>query len=83
MPLVEPRRRLTALVLGIALAASACGGGDAVDETAALDAPASDDGANTPASAWPALVAPVAGGGQFDLGDLEGQDVILWFWAPW
>ena len=23
------------------------------------------------------------GGGQIDLGSLQGQDVILWFWAPW
>lgn len=22
-------------------------------------------------------------GGQFDLGDLNGQDSVLWFWAPW
>lgn len=23
------------------------------------------------------------GGGQIDLGSLQGQDVVLWFWAPW
>lgn len=23
------------------------------------------------------------GGGQFDAGDYEGQDLVLWFWAPW
>ena len=22
-------------------------------------------------------------GASFDLGSLEGSDVILWFWAPW
>ena len=23
------------------------------------------------------------GGGLFDAGDYEGQDLVLWFWAPW
>ena len=23
------------------------------------------------------------GGGQLDANDLAGQDVVLWFWAPW
>ncbi|MGI9598172.1 MAG: hypothetical protein ACR2QK_18560 [Acidimicrobiales bacterium] len=23
------------------------------------------------------------GGGSIDLADLQGQDVVLWFWAPW
>ncbi len=22
-------------------------------------------------------------GSQLDLGSLEGQDTVLWFWAPW
>lgn len=26
---------------------------------------------------------PTLDGGQIDFGDLEGQDVFLWFWAPW
>ena len=25
----------------------------------------------------------VIGGGLIDANDLEGNDVILWFWAPW
>jgi len=23
------------------------------------------------------------GGSSIDLGDLQGKDVVLWFWAPW
>jgi len=23
------------------------------------------------------------GGGQLALGSIDGQDTILWFWAPW
>lgn len=30
-----------------------------------------------------ALVAETTDGGQFEFGSLEGQDAVLWFWAPW
>jgi hypothetical protein len=33
--------------------------------------------------ATPPGVAPTAGGGQLDFGDLEGSPAMLWFWAPW
>jgi hypothetical protein len=25
----------------------------------------------------------LVGGGQLDLGSIEGMDTVLWFWAPW
>jgi cytoskeletal protein RodZ len=25
----------------------------------------------------------LVGGGQLDLNSIEGQDTVLWFWAPW
>ena len=28
-------------------------------------------------------LVPLIGGGQFDLGSIEGIDTVLWFWAPW
>jgi hypothetical protein len=44
----------------------------------------------TPEPAPPAVSVPeltgsftTIGGGQIDLGSLQGQDVVLWFWAPW
>ncbi|MDW3178651.1 MAG: hypothetical protein R8J94_14770 [Acidimicrobiia bacterium] len=30
-----------------------------------------------------ALSATTASGGQIDFNSLEGNDVVLWFWAPW
>jgi len=30
-----------------------------------------------------ALIADTVSGGQINFGSLEGQDVVLWFWAPW
>ena len=33
---------------------------------------------------WPhGFVEDTIGGGLIDANDLEGNDVILWFWAPW
>lgn len=29
------------------------------------------------------LIATTVTGSQIDFGSLEGQDVVLWFWAPW
>lgn len=40
---------------------------------------AADAGA---ATALAGVVDTVAGG-QIDLASLEGQDTVLWFWAPW
>ncbi|WP_370326413.1 hypothetical protein [Euzebya sp.] len=53
------------------------------------DAPTGDVGS---ASASPttgtgtgllALTAPTVDGGTFDGASVSGQDVMLWFWAPW
>ena len=35
------------------------------------------------ATAEPSRVATTVTGGQIDFGSFEGQDVVLWFWAPW
>jgi hypothetical protein len=29
------------------------------------------------------VLVPTAAGGQLDFNSLHGQDVLLWFWAPW
>ncbi|MEO0494908.1 MAG: hypothetical protein AAF081_15990 [Actinomycetota bacterium] len=43
--------------------------------------PGSTDAAN---AMWPHdFVEDTVGGGLIDANDLQGQDVILWFWAPW
>ena len=44
------------------------------------------ESADVPATAGPGLptlVADTVGGAQIDTNSLEGQDVVVWFWAPW
>lgn len=31
----------------------------------------------------PGDLVVLVGGGQLDLNSIEGQDTVLWFWAPW
>ena len=50
---------------------------ESTDPTTAEVAP---DETGTAVAAEPVALV---GGGQFDLGSLEGQDTVLWFWAPW
>jgi hypothetical protein len=65
----------------IFLVVSACGGSNSSEPASA---PTSGDVAASESSAplEPVLVA-TASGGQLDFNSLRGQDVLLWFWAPW
>ena len=72
-------------MLSLALFAVGCGGG-ATDTAApasegetAEAAPAEESGG----SGLPQLVGDTVGGSQLDTNDLAGQDVVVWFWAPW
>ncbi len=72
---------------------------DTAATTSAAEAPATTaGGADTAAAAEPAATAAVAqenraeilllegallDGQQFDLAATAGNDVLLWFWAPW
>ena len=81
------RLRIGAAGICVALFASACAG-TPTEEVATSDAePAA---AVTEAAApsaggpgLPTLVSDTVGGAQLDTNDLEGQDVVVWFWAPW
>ena len=53
--------------------AGGCGGDDTT-QTVALDADAGAALAGT---------APAVGGGTVDLGAFAGEDLVVWFWAPW
>ena len=67
---------LTSLTAVVALLAVAC----AADDSSPIERSAPDP-VNTE---WPHdFVEDTIGGGFIDANDLEGQDVILWFWAPW
>ena len=72
-----PRRHrvlLAGLLLAIAVGAGACGSSSTDNEAAS---PA--DAASTPLADEFATID----GESIDLGSLEGQEVVLWFWAPW
>ena len=69
------RRRLP-IVLGLALIAAACGGDDSTDGGAVADSSAGGD--------WPHdFVAETVDGTEIDAAALAGDDLMLWFWAPW
>jgi hypothetical protein len=70
------RRGLRSVVLMIAaIATLATGCGESGVETTAPDATAADTALTG--------TADTLAGGQIELTSLEGQDTVLWFWAPW
>lgn len=74
------RKKLAApLALGISLAVAACGGSATVTEQSSAPVESSEPAGN---SLLTGSVGTVSGE-QFDLGSLDGQDAVLWFWAPW
>ena len=74
------RLRLGAAGLSLALLATACG---TATETAAPVETGTDAAVEEAAAGLPVLVADTVGGPQLDTNDLAGQDVVVWFWAPW
>lgn len=77
------RRRLAAAALALGLVAAACAtdGGDTDAATASDD---SAEASEQAVSAEPiALTVATSDGGTIDFADLAGEDVMLWFWAPW
>lgn len=70
---------LAALLLVGVCCGGSSGSGPAQDPaTTATEAPA------TTAVGWPHdWTEKTVGGAQFDAGDYAGQDLVLWFWAPW
>jgi hypothetical protein len=76
---------IAAAVLGV----SACGGSGDTNSAPNSDVGASaSPGVSTvqptvqPAD-LEAVFVPTATGDQLDFNSLRGQDVLLWFWAPW
>ena len=67
---------LPSLTAVVALLAVACG----ADDLSPIERSAPDP----VDTEWPHdFVEDTVGGGLIDANDLEGHDVILWFWAPW
>jgi ABC-type glycerol-3-phosphate transport system substrate-binding protein len=66
------RSRLAALVAALALGAVACGGGSGTGSEVEVAEGGDRD-----------FVATTIGGDDLALADYAGQDVMVWFWAPW
>lgn len=73
------RRSAAAAVVAAGLALAACGSDDSA-ESAPLTAGAAAD--VLAADTFEATAQTIQGE-TFDLGQLAGTDLILWFWAPW
>lgn len=65
-------RRLSLTLASLCLAVAACGSSGSEPEASAPAA----------SSVLTGEFATISGG-QLELNSLEGQDVVLWFWAPW
>jgi hypothetical protein len=74
-------RSVIAVLAASALVASACGG--AGDTESAASVPDTASVATEQPVDLEAVFVPTAAGGQLDFNSLRGQDVLLWFWAPW
>jgi hypothetical protein len=64
--------RTTVVAAALGLVAAGCSGGTGSETT--LDASGSTDRD---------FVASTIDGGELALADYAGQDVMVWFWAPW
>jgi len=86
------RTRHLAALLAIVLVAGACADGDDVDGATAASTPSSASGdrdAAAPTNGGPAVpeqldwVAQDVRGGEVVGAELAGDELVIWFWAPW
>ena len=86
--MLRASKKLRSLFVALAvtaIVATSCGGSSG-DTAGAAPAPAEEADQAAPveeATAEPSREATTVTGGQIDFGSFEGQDVVLWFWAPW
>ena len=77
------RSRLVACVGAVALLTAACGSDASGPEAREVEpVEASADAADGLSSVLTGEFTTL-GGETLDLASLQGQDVVLWFWAPW
>lgn len=76
-------RRAVAATLSLALFAVGCGG--AANTTSAAPEAIAEVAEETTSDdpGLPVFVGETVAGTQLDSNDLVGQDVVVWFWAPW
>lgn len=73
-----PFARLIAAGLALGLVAAACASEEGATDVAAAPSPST-----TEADTTLQISAPAADGSTINLADYAGQDLMLWFWAPW
>ncbi|MGI9610322.1 MAG: hypothetical protein ACR2NL_08495 [Acidimicrobiia bacterium] len=66
--------RAALVAAAIGLVAAACSSG-----SESVSSPSSTEAATE----FLDVTVSTSDGGQLEWGSLEGQDVVLWFWAPW
>lgn len=72
--------------MALALGAAACGASDSSEAAAPAAAPTqaeTADGGDAAPSSILDISAPATDGTTINLSDYAGQDLMLWFWAPW
>jgi thiol-disulfide isomerase/thioredoxin len=74
------RFRLPALALAVATVLAACGSDGA---TRASGSTATADPGSAVQQGPPPFTAAQLGGGELASASFDGQDTVLWFWAPW
>lgn len=91
MPWKRKRIRSTACAVVLVALAAACSSAPAADPTQVADptrsspTPVAGPEAPVPEGVPEVLdfTAPKLGGGTLEGADFAGQDVAIWFWAPW
>ncbi len=58
-------------------------GDETVAPTTAVPSTTSTTTTTTTTTTEAPAVWNLVGGGQIEPGSIEGQDTVLWFWAPW
>ena len=69
--------------MAAALLAAACGSADQEAEGSDASTDAAAASSSTSATNPLAFTSTTTEGEDFDAADLAGEDVVLWFWAPW
>ncbi len=89
MSLFGRRTRIVGFFAAALLLLSACGGGAAEPDASAAPAATTADAGDATGDA-PAVQASLlegsfttTAGETIDLAQFQGQDVVLWYWAPW
>lgn len=79
MGTIAPMRRLGLLLIVLLVAACAAGEQGTASGGAPADQPAATAAGDSPL----AFTSTTVAGEAFEGGAYAGQDLMLWFWAPW